>query len=178
MSVERFFVSSVQWFFWAALNVLMLFLAVAAVVFLGWLMFEDDLAVSSLSVFECVFFILLLVVLKRSWTLHSSTGNSLGNYLYSMLFNLAVWGVCAFIAKLALEQQTSIPLNSALTDVTFLASFLLAIYVSANLSPMVGLDADSAADSGVENNQNVKEPSESVLAEKKEAEVKGETADA
>ena len=178
MSVERFFVSSVQWLFWAALNVSMLFLAVAAVVFLGWLVFEDDLAVSSLSVFECVFFILLLVVLKRSWTLHSSTGNSFGNYVYSMLFNLAVWGVCAFIAKQALEHQRNISLNSVLADVTFLASFLLAVYVSANLSPMVSIDEDDAADSGVENNQNLKEPSESVLAEKNEAEVKGQTADA
>ncbi|MEH8018155.1 hypothetical protein MN202_13010 [Rheinheimera muenzenbergensis] len=178
MSVERFFVSSVQWFFWAALNVLMLFLAVAAVVFLAWLVFEDDLAVSSLSVYECVFFILLLVVLKRSWTLHSSIGNSFGNYVYSMLFNLAVWGVCAFIAKQALEQQTNISLNSVLADVTFLASFLLAVYVSANLSPMVSIDADNAADSGVENNQNLKDPSETVLADKKEAEVKGESADA
>ncbi|MBU1310774.1 MAG: hypothetical protein KKE30_14730 [Gammaproteobacteria bacterium] len=177
MSVERFFVSSVQWFFWATLNVLMLFLAVAAVVFLAWLVFEDDLAVSSLSVYECVFFILLLVVLKRSWTLHSSMGNSFGNYVYSMLFNLAVWGVCAFIAKLALEQQTNISLNSVFADVTSLASFLLAVYVSANLSPMVSIDADSAADSGVYSNQNLKETPDSAADSKKEVKVEGETAD-
>ena len=177
MSAERFFIRSVQWFCWVALNILMLGFAFSAVVFLGWLVFEEDLAVSSLSVYEGVFFILLLVVLKRSWVLHSSSGNSFGTYLYSMFFNLAIWGVFAVFVKMLLEKQTSYSVNSVFADLAFLASFLLVIYISANLSPMVSVDAKHASNVNVDNNQH-KEPVENVSTMKMESEAKGEAGDA
>lgn len=132
MSVERFFVSSVQWFCWATIQVVLFMMAILACVELVDQIFEGEYSFSSLSVYEAIFMVLLIFVFNRSRNFHAVSGHGFGKYLYKLICNLAYLLAVILAFEYFLESKAEMFFNSVQGDLTFLGGFLIAIYASAS----------------------------------------------
>ncbi|MDP5190448.1 hypothetical protein [Rheinheimera baltica] len=177
MSVERFFVSAVQWLGWATIQVVLFVMAVLACVVLVDQIFEGEYSFSSLSVYEAIFMVLLIFVFNRSRSLHAVSGLGFGKYLYKLICNLAYLLAVILAFENFLENKADMFFNSVQGDLTFLGSFLIAIYASASTKPNNTLQNDTEK-SDVSSATEAKVSSSDVAMEESSTEPKVESSNA
>lgn len=134
--LERFVISIFQGLCWAALHIAVLIAASMTCFFAFGMIFEGEYSIGALSFYEVAFIMLLLLVLNRSWKLHSESGHGLINYLYRLCFTLAVLFGVILVFFLILPDFTNRFISTPVGELTFFISFLLGVYMAAKLEPV------------------------------------------
>ncbi len=145
--LEYMLIRSIHVVGWLVFNAVLILLALAACVLVGYQLFEGEYSLASLSVYEVVFMILVIFVSFRSWYLNHVAGKNLLSYLADLVFSLAYWMVLIFALGFFLGEKAQSYLDSANGGLLFLGSFLLAIYTSASFADLTTKNNDATEQS-------------------------------